>query len=181
MPSNIYSVPCLSPTRSNILLLPLNSNWKKVFNHRDLFCNKVNHVCLGQIQQKLSDKRVCAQDHECFFGYAASGKKKMNSNQKDLYLFTPSPVVPPVCGAADGDPKIPSFHKPAWSIKLAGNELFDLRPWLYTQLYLVKDAFVVHPFFQGKEGFLSFSASLLSFGNEETNFPSCQNICLITP
>jgi hypothetical protein len=50
------------------------------------------------------------QDHDRFFGYAASGKI-MNYNQKDSYLFTPP--VAPVCGAGDGDPKNPSFHKPA--------------------------------------------------------------------
>jgi hypothetical protein len=92
------------------------SNWKKVFNHCDIFCNMVTHVCRGQVQQELSNKGVNPQDNESFFGYAASGEKKMNSNQKDSYLFTPP--VAPVCGAADGDPKNPSFHKPAWSIDL---------------------------------------------------------------
>jgi hypothetical protein len=92
------------------------SNWKKVFNHCDIFCNMVTHVCRGQVQQELSNKGVNPQDNESFFGYAASGEKKMNSNQKDSYLFTPP--VAPVCGAEDGDPKNPSFHKPAWSIDL---------------------------------------------------------------
>jgi hypothetical protein len=67
---------------------------------------------------------VNPQDNERFFDYAASGEKKMNSNQKDSYLFTPP--VAPICGAADGDPKNPSFHKPTWSIDHAGTELFDL-------------------------------------------------------
>jgi hypothetical protein len=92
------------------------SNWKKVFNHCDIFCNLVTHVCRGQVQQELSNKGVNPQDDERFFGYAASVEKKMNSNQKDSYLFTPP--MTPVCGAADGDPKNHSFHKPAWSIDL---------------------------------------------------------------
>jgi hypothetical protein len=65
------------------------SNWKKVFAECGIYCSKVTHVCRGQIQQELSDKGVCAQDHERFFGYAAPGEKKMNTNQKDSYLFTP--------------------------------------------------------------------------------------------
>ena len=133
------------------------SNWKKVFKHCDIFCHKVTHVCRGQIQQELSDKGVCAQDHERFFGYAASREKKMNSNQKDSYLFTPP--VAPVCGAADGDPKNPSFHKPAWCIELAPNELHDLCPWLYTQLQVVQDAFDLHPTFKARKVLCLFQAS----------------------
>jgi hypothetical protein len=122
------------------------SNWKKVFAHCGIFCSKVTHICRGQIQQELSDKGVCAQDHERFFGYAASGEKKMNSNQKDSYLFTPP--VAPVCGAADGDPKNPSFHKPAWSIQLGETELFDLCPWLYSELRRVDASFIANPTFK---------------------------------
>jgi hypothetical protein len=125
------------------------SNWKKVFAHCGIFCSKVTHVCRGQIQQELSDRGVCAQDSERFFGYAASGEKKMNSNQKDSYLFTPP--VAPVCGAADGDPKNPSFHKPAWSIKLGESELLDLCPWLYSELHRVDAAFVANPTFKARK------------------------------
>jgi hypothetical protein len=64
------------------------SNWKKVFAHCGIYCSKVTHVCRGQIQQELSNRGVCAQDSERFFGYTASGGK-MNSDQKDSYLFTP--------------------------------------------------------------------------------------------
>jgi hypothetical protein len=53
------------------------SNWKKVFAHCGSYCSKVTHVCHGQIQQELSDRGVCAQDSERFFGYAASGGKKI--------------------------------------------------------------------------------------------------------
>jgi hypothetical protein len=108
------------------------SNWKKVFNHRDIFCNMVTHVCRGQVQQELRDKGVNSQDNERVFGCAASKEKKKNSNQKDSYLFTPP--MAPVCGAANGDPKNPSFQKPAWSINLGETELFELCPWLYAQL-----------------------------------------------
>lgn len=83
------------------------------------------HVCHGQIQQELSDKGVCAQDHQHFFGYAAS-REKNNLNQKDSYLFTPP--VAPACEAADGDPKNPCFFTPAWSIELGQTKLVDLCP-----------------------------------------------------
>jgi hypothetical protein len=116
----------------------------------------VTHVCRGQVQQELSGKVVNPQDNERFFGYAASGEKKMNSNQKDSYLFTPP--VAPVCGAADGDPKNPSFHKPAWSIDLGESELFDLCPWLYAQLRIVDDAFALHPYFKVRKGLCLFQA-----------------------
>jgi hypothetical protein len=121
------------------------SNWKKVFAHCGIYCSKVTHVCRGQIQQELCDRGVCAQDSERFFGYAASEKKKI-SNQKDSYLFTPP--VAPVCGAADGDPKNPSFHKPAWSIQLGESELLDLCPWLYSELHRVDASFVANPTFK---------------------------------
>jgi hypothetical protein len=132
------------------------SNWKKVFNHRDIFCNRVTHVCRGQVQQELSGKGVNPQDNERFFGYAASGEKKMNSNQKDLHLFTPP--VTPVCGAADDDPKNPSFHKPVWSIYLIKTELSDLCSWLYAQVRIVDDAFALHPSFKARKGLYLFQA-----------------------
>jgi hypothetical protein len=51
-------------------------NWKRVFTYCGIFNKQVMHVCHGQIQQELSDKGVCAQDHQHFFGYAASREKK---------------------------------------------------------------------------------------------------------
>jgi hypothetical protein len=133
------------------------SNWKKVFNHCDIFCNMlVAHVCRGQVQQELSDKVVNPQDNERFFGYTALGEKKMNSNQEDSYLFTPPVAL--ICGAADGDPNNPSFHKPPWSIDLAKTELFDLYPWLYVQLRIVDDAFALHPSFKARKGLCLFQA-----------------------
>jgi hypothetical protein len=81
----------------------------------------------------------------------------MSSNQKDSYLFTPPPCctclwccppVAPVCGAANGDPKNPSFHKPAWSIQLGESELLDLCPWLYSELHRVDASFVANPTFK---------------------------------
>jgi hypothetical protein len=70
------------------------SNWKKAFTPCDVFRDKVTHVCRGQIQQEPSNKGVNSQDNERFFGYAASGEKKMNSSQTDLYLFVTPPVAP---------------------------------------------------------------------------------------
>lgn len=78
----------------------------------------------------------------------------MNSNQKDSSLFTPP--VAPVCGAADGDPRNPSFHKPTWSINLAETELYDLCPWLYAQLHIVDDAFSLYPSFKARKGLCLF-------------------------
>jgi hypothetical protein len=162
MPSVIFSVPPC-PTRSDILpplsdiLPPLSIVTGRKFSIIVIFfCTKVTHVCRGQVQQELSNKEVNPQDSERFFGYAASGEKKMNSNQKDSYLFTPP--VAPVCGAADGDLKNPSFHKPVWSINLAETELYNLCPWLYTQLRIVDDAFVLYPSFKARKGLCLFQA-----------------------
>jgi hypothetical protein len=155
MPSAIFSVPPC-PTRSDILP-PLSIVTGRKFSIILIFfCNKVTHVCCGQVQQELSNKEVNPQDSERFFGFATSGEKKMNSNQKDSYLFTPP--VAPVCGAADGDPSNPSFHKPAWSIDLAETELYDLCPWLYAQLRNVDDAFVLYPSFKARKGLCFFQA-----------------------
>jgi hypothetical protein len=52
------------------------SNWKKAFNHCDIFCNMVTHVCHGQVQEELSDKGFNPQDNEHFFGYAQPGRRK---------------------------------------------------------------------------------------------------------
>jgi hypothetical protein len=130
-----------------------NSNWKKVFNHCD---NKVIHAYCGQIQPELSGKGVNPQDSELFICYAVSGEKKMHSNQKDSYLF--APPVAPVCGAADGDLKNPSFHKPTWSINLSKTELFDICPWLDTQLRIVDDAFALHPSSKARKSLCLFQA-----------------------
>ncbi len=80
----------------------------------------------------------------------------MNSNQKDSYLFTPP--VAPVCGAADGDPKNPSFHKPTWSIQLGESELLDLCPWLYSELHRVDASFVANPTFKVRKNFCLIQA-----------------------
>ena len=80
----------------------------------------------------------------------------MNSNQKDSYLFTPP--VAPVCGAADGDPKNPSFHKPAWSIQLGESALLDLCPWLYSELHRVDASFVANPTFKVRKNFCLIQA-----------------------
>jgi hypothetical protein len=121
------------------------SNWKKVFAHCGIYCSKVTHVCRGQIQQELSDRGVRAQDSERFFGYAASG----GGNEFQSKGFVPiHPPVAPVCGAGDGDPTNPSFHKPAWSIQLGESELLDLCPWLYSELHRVDASFVANPNFK---------------------------------
>jgi hypothetical protein len=107
-----------------------------------IYCSKVTHVCRGQIQHELSDRGVCAQDSERFFGYAAYSGEKNKFQSKG---FKP---IAPVCGAADGDPKNQSFRKPAWSIQLGESEVLDLCPWLYSELHRVDASFVANPTFK---------------------------------
>jgi hypothetical protein len=88
------------------------------------------------------------------------------------YLNFPPPVAP-VFGAVKGDPKNPSFHKPAWLLKLEETRLVNSRPWTCAKLCGVNAlSFLANPTFKARKSKCLMQAQACLNGDGEVNCPS---------